>query len=398
MVQLRAANVDVALHPITDQLERFAEVLLHRLGSGRWQPRIQHDCDSLELCMELRRLPAPGLERVRLPGHMLEKQRGQRKAQRSRKVPEGVLHRARLGQHPQGALITKGRHVALGSVLQARRCEQAGARCGVGSDLLFAGAGWPVLRGRGALLTRRGTGAWPEIHQFIFPDRRFQFLCCYAVIAPAGLKTPLMTTRIEPHRNTENCPTTAVDQSPPPEVGERTLLERLAAGDPHAVEACIQQFGPVVRRLARRYSQDAGEIEEAVQEVYVSLWQDADRFDPARGTQTAFVVTLTHRRLVDRLRRRMRRNRTVLRSDLNLMPGKGGDPSEFMEQRELEERIDGVLDRLRPEQRRVLVRACSDGQSQRQIADETELPLGTVKSHTRRGLRRLRQLLDPSTL
>jgi RNA polymerase sigma factor (sigma-70 family) len=79
-----------------------------------------------------------------------------------------------------------------------------------------------------------------------------------------------------------------------------TILQRISAGDEHAVD----EYGDLIWRLASRYlDRVKTDIEDAVQEVFVELWQHAGRFDPEKGSEPAFVATLAHRRLMDYQRR-----------------------------------------------------------------------------------------------
>ena len=169
-----------------------------------------------------------------------------------------------------------------------------------------------------------------------------------------------------------------------------TLLNRIASGDRHAVDACLQRYGGLVWTLARRFCSDADEVEDGVQEVFVDLWKYADRFDEDRGTEVAFVTTIARRRLIDRLRRQNRR--PVLGGiEADVVDGRDSVPNE-VGQREQAERIRALMMQLKPEERDVLNLAILQGQSQHQIANDLKMPLGTVKSHARRGMQRLKEL------
>lgn len=174
----------------------------------------------------------------------------------------------------------------------------------------------------------------------------------------------------------------------------RTILERIAAGDPAAVTACIGRFGGLVRSLARRSCPNAVEVDEAVQEIFVDVWRSAGRYDPTVASETTFVATIARRRLIDRMRRRSRRPRTAAVHDLSISapgPTRVGEDSEVQEEshRALE-----ALERLRPEQQQVLRLSIHHGQTHEEIATTTGMPLGTVKTHARRGLIKLRALLE----
>lgn len=143
--------------------------------------------------------------------------------------------------------------------------------------------------------------------------------------------------------------------------------------------------------LARRLSPNPSDAEDAVQEIFIDLWRSAGRYDPSAGTETAFVATIARRRLIDRHRRRGRRIGTVpLRNGSAFATAEKGDP---IDARDEAGRAREQMGRLRPDERRVIEMSVYDGLSHREIAEATDLPLGTVKTHARRGLARLRRLL-----
>jgi len=85
------------------------------------------------------------------------------------------------------------------------------------------------------------------------------------------------------------------------------VLPRLAAGDPKAAEECLDRYGSLVWSLARRHTRNAADAEDAVQDVFLDLWKNAERFDASRASEAAFITMIARRRLIDRLRRKTRR-------------------------------------------------------------------------------------------
>ncbi len=167
-----------------------------------------------------------------------------------------------------------------------------------------------------------------------------------------------------------------------------TILKRVAAGEEGAVVECVDEYGGLVWRLARRYLNRAdGEIEDAVQEVFVALWIAADRFDPERGSEPAFVATLAHRRLTDYQRRvtSRRRNERAAGRETQF----AGSDTDMMQLAEDSGRMIGRLEDLPEEERRAVWMSTYQGMTQSQISEATGAPLGTVKSRLRRGMRRL---------
>ena len=87
---------------------------------------------------------------------------------------------------------------------------------------------------------------------------------------------------------------------------EDSILTRIASGQADAVEACIDQYGGLVWSLARRLTTSQSEAEDAVQEIFVEIWRNADRFDSSIASESTFIAMLARRRLIDRLRKTKR--------------------------------------------------------------------------------------------
>ena len=171
---------------------------------------------------------------------------------------------------------------------------------------------------------------------------------------------------------------------------ETSILERVAAGDPAAPSQCIERFSGLVWSLARRLSSSASDAEDAVQEIFIDLWKSAARFDSSIASETTFVAMIARRRLIDRGRRKMRRPEVPQIPETVADRREQVDHTEQSEQQSIAQR---ALAQLRPEQRQVLQLAIHHGCSHEQIATATGMPLGTVKTHARRGLIKIRQIL-----
>jgi RNA polymerase sigma factor (sigma-70 family) len=168
------------------------------------------------------------------------------------------------------------------------------------------------------------------------------------------------------------------------------LLPRIAAGDQRAVQQCVDRYGALVWSLARRWAVDTADAEDAAQEIFIDLWRTADRYDPERASEAGWITMLARRRLIDRARRRERRPVLVaIPEDFDMAAESA--PDEDPEDRLTEARA--ILASLPPAQRRMLELSLVHGRTHEEIAAETDTPLGTVKSHIRRGLLRARDLL-----
>jgi len=171
----------------------------------------------------------------------------------------------------------------------------------------------------------------------------------------------------------------------------QTILERVAAGESTAVEECLQKYGGLVWSIARKLCANHADAEDAVQEVFIEVWRHAGRFDPHLASEATYITMIARRRMIDRFRRRGRELDTAPIQEEMVESTSGHE-----ERSEIEEeaaRARHYMQQLRPEQRQVLELSITHGLSQSQISETTNLPLGTVKTHARRGLLRLRELL-----
>ncbi len=169
------------------------------------------------------------------------------------------------------------------------------------------------------------------------------------------------------------------------------MLQRVAAGDSSAVDECHRRYGPLVWSLVRKFSRHWADADDAVQEIFIELWRTAGRFDPQRASETTFISTVARRRLIDRHRKRSRRPDPVAIDEASLQASAQAEGR--LEMFEEAQRAREMMQELRTEEREVLELSIDGGLTHSEIASKTDLPLGTVKTHARRGLQRLRQLL-----
>lgn len=183
-------------------------------------------------------------------------------------------------------------------------------------------------------------------------------------------------------------------------LAEDSVLQRVAGGDPTAVNDCIERFGGLVWSLARKLCPDRSEAEDAVQEIFVSVWKSAERYDASMGSEATFIATIARRRLIDRARKRQRRlGAGQFDESYAVAGGPAGDAQDgratasasLSEDAAVAER---ALRDLSGDQQRVLRMSIVHGLSHEQISRATDMPLGTVKTHIRRGLIRVRKLLE----
>lgn len=169
------------------------------------------------------------------------------------------------------------------------------------------------------------------------------------------------------------------------------ILNRIAAGDANAVQDCLKAYGGLVWSLARRMLKNAEDAEDVVQEVFVDIWKNAERFDASQASETTFVAMIARRRIIDRVRYAGRRLNPDSLEDVVNEPANRYDVS-------LQTSVEAAeaakaLNELRPEQQQVLQLSIVHGLSHQEISETTGIPLGTVKTHARRGILRAREIL-----
>lgn len=173
---------------------------------------------------------------------------------------------------------------------------------------------------------------------------------------------------------------------------DRALMQRVAANDECAIAELFDRFGSLVFRMAMQSMPSKAEAEDAVQEVFVRLWRTAARYDDEKAALVTWVMLISRRHLVDKLRRsRARLRPTSLDHPQSMAAPEAAEIHSRMDtddrMRVLMKRIEGL-----PElQRTVVMRAYLGGQTLRQIGEELNTPLGTIKSALSRALVRLRE-------
>jgi RNA polymerase sigma-70 factor (ECF subfamily) len=180
--------------------------------------------------------------------------------------------------------------------------------------------------------------------------------------------------------------------SPPgPDLDE--LLTLVGRGDQVAFETVYDRVGPAVFGLTRRVLQDSAQAEEVAQEALLEIWRTAERFDPARGAALAWIMTIAHRRAVDRVRSERAAAEREARAASTASPPPADEVAEAVESSLEAERVRHCLDGLTGPQRESITLAYYSGLSYPQVASALGVALGTVKSRIRDGLRRLRDCL-----
>jgi len=184
---------------------------------------------------------------------------------------------------------------------------------------------------------------------------------------------------------------------PTPEIGGdlsiETLLRDVAEGDRAAFAEVYDRISSRVLGLVIRVLRDRSQSEEVMQEVFLEIWQQAAKFDANRGSGMAWVLTMAHRRAIDRVRASQKSHERDLKIGIRDMERDFDSVSESVEIRVENERVKRAMSRLTPLQREAVILAYYGGYTHSEMAQILGIPLGTVKTRLRDGMIRLRDEL-----
>jgi RNA polymerase sigma-70 factor (ECF subfamily) len=183
------------------------------------------------------------------------------------------------------------------------------------------------------------------------------------------------------------------EEGAPPELDLAGLLKRSALGDQ---EAFAELYDATSRRaygVALRVVRDPAQAEEVTQEAYLEVWRTAARFDPDRGSPLSWILTITHRRAVDRVRSAEAATRRDLTYHQQNQQVEHDATAEAVQASFEARRVRGALETLTPVQREALQLAYFGGYTHTEVASMLDLPVGTAKTRIRDGLIRLRDAM-----
>jgi RNA polymerase sigma-70 factor (ECF subfamily) len=171
------------------------------------------------------------------------------------------------------------------------------------------------------------------------------------------------------------------------------LLRAVARGDEKAFGRLYDMVAPRVYGLVRRVLRDPAQAEEVAQEVLVEVWRTAARFDSARGSATAWVFTIAHRRAVDRVRAEQAAADRTMKVGVASVDTPYDSVADEVAGRLERQQVRRCMDALTDLQRQAVTLAYYQGHSYPEVADLLGAPLPTVKTRMRDGLIRLRDCL-----
>nr|WP_241982502.1 sigma-70 family RNA polymerase sigma factor [Cryobacterium sp. HLT2-28] len=171
------------------------------------------------------------------------------------------------------------------------------------------------------------------------------------------------------------------------------LLGRVARGDEAAFGDLYDQMAPRVLGLVKRLLVDHAQSEEVTQEIFLEIWQSAARYEAARGGASTWILTMAHRRAVDRIRSSQAGRDRDTKIGIRDLAVAYDNVSETVETRIEHERVEKAMSRLTELQRQAISLAYYGGLSHSEVAERLQIPLGTVKTRLRDGMIRLRDEL-----
>jgi RNA polymerase sigma-70 factor (ECF subfamily) len=207
---------------------------------------------------------------------------------------------------------------------------------------------------------------------------------------------PRVLVRKRFHDPTDRRPEESLSARPEQDELDAELVRATARGDERAYASLYDRYSPILFGLLLRILHSRAEAEDVLQEVFLQVWQQARSFDQSRGRAFTWLVTLARSRAIDRLRSVESRERAARRSAEEGVTERAATEEAAdaaAERSEQAEVVRAALAELPEEQRKTLLLAYLDGMSQSEIAARTGQPLGTVKTRTRAGLKKLGDLL-----
>ncbi len=179
---------------------------------------------------------------------------------------------------------------------------------------------------------------------------------------------------------------------------EAELLRRIAEGDRGSFEELYRRYSGVLYAAARRVLTEDADAQDVLQEVFIQIWDKARLYDAAKGKPITWALTLIRNRSIDRVRAIQRRSRLRDDAQREAPPDESTDAKEALQGVELSETgtiLRNAMTQLSPEQREVIELAYFQGLTQSEIADRLGEPLGTIKARARRGMLKLKDLVEP---
>ena len=174
---------------------------------------------------------------------------------------------------------------------------------------------------------------------------------------------------------------------------KETMLAKIAGGDEGAFGALYDEIAPRVFGLVRRLLVDHAQSEEVTQEVFLEIWQNASRYEPSKGGASTWILTMAHRRAVDRIRSSQSGRDRDVKIGIRDYVSDYDNVADTVETTIEHERVKEAMTQLTQLQRQAVTLAYYGGFSHSEVATMLSVPIGTVKTRLRDGMIRLRDEL-----
>jgi len=178
---------------------------------------------------------------------------------------------------------------------------------------------------------------------------------------------------------------------------DEMLMAAISAGDPDALGALFDRYGGVIKSVVMKTLHNEAESEDLLQEVFVEVWNRADKFSEKKGKPLGWIVTMARRRAIDKVRSRSAYQRATDRFQAEIEENLNSgvfEEDEDIALNDLRVLLNAKLEELPVAQREVVELAFYKGMSQREIAAYTNTPLGTIKTRIELGLKKLHAALS----
>jgi RNA polymerase sigma-70 factor (ECF subfamily) len=182
----------------------------------------------------------------------------------------------------------------------------------------------------------------------------------------------------------------------PLDLTDERLMEMIQNGQPEAIEYLHDRYSSMLKALIMKVLHNEAESEDMLQEIFLEIWNRAGSYDPQKGKALGWIITLSRRRAIDRLRKR----EAYCRMEERLTEASKREPQEAhahveedIAHAEMREHLARVMTSLPPAQQQVIQLAFYKGMSQREIAAHTGIPLGTIKTRIELGLKKISEAL-----
>jgi RNA polymerase sigma-70 factor, ECF subfamily len=185
-----------------------------------------------------------------------------------------------------------------------------------------------------------------------------------------------------------------------PGLSDEALMKAISRRDPEALGELYDRYSSILKALIIRVVHDEAEAEDLLQEIFLQIWAQAKNFSSKKGKPLGWIVTLTRRRAIDRLRKRQ----AYCRAKERLENTTEKQPGSWVHNRiekdicmdDMRDFLNGYIEHLPPFQKQAIELAYFKGMSQREIAVKTHTPLGTIKTRLELGLRKLTDAISDS--